>query len=152
MLTYSIAILKTTRTALVSQINDLTLEQLNHIPAGFNNNIIWSLGHMMWTQQGICYKRAGITPIVAEKYFEYYRGGTKPEYTVLAEEVEDIKQLLFSTIDRLETDLAHNVFDSYTEWSTRYGLSVTTIEEALQFLTFHDGIHNGAISALKHLV
>jgi hypothetical protein len=106
----------------------------------------------MWTQQGICYKRAGLPPIVDEKYFEYYRGGTKPAYFVSAEEVDDIKQLLFSTLDQLETDLANNVFENFTAWTTRYELPVTSIETALQFLAFHDGIHNGAISALKHLV
>ena len=49
-------ILKLTRQYLLNDIKDLTVEQLNEVPAGFNNNIIWNVAHMLATQQGICYE------------------------------------------------------------------------------------------------
>jgi len=43
--------LKKTRIFLLDLIKDLTTEQLNEIPKGFNNNIIWNLGHLIASQQ-----------------------------------------------------------------------------------------------------
>ncbi|HWD90430.1 MAG TPA: DinB family protein [Mucilaginibacter sp.] len=36
--------LKKVRAVLLEGIKDLTTEQLNKIPQGYNNNIIWNLG------------------------------------------------------------------------------------------------------------
>jgi uncharacterized damage-inducible protein DinB len=69
------------RLTLLTQIESLSLEQLNTVPAGFNNNIIWNLGHMVAAQCGIWYKRAGLAlpDGVTEEFFETYKPGTKPE-------------------------------------------------------------------------
>ena len=40
-----IAILKATRANILKQIEGVSLAQLNEIPAGFNNNLIWNAGH-----------------------------------------------------------------------------------------------------------
>ncbi len=45
-----IEILRNTRKHLLSFINDLSTEELNEIPQGFNNNIIWNLAHLTATQ------------------------------------------------------------------------------------------------------
>src|SRR6267154_696892 len=70
--------IKKTRLFLLNAINDLPADQLNEIPAGFNNNIIWNLGHMIAAQQSICYIRAGVLPVVEKKYITEYKPGTKP--------------------------------------------------------------------------
>jgi hypothetical protein len=49
--------IKKIRGFLLEQIADLTNEQLNTIPNGFHNNIIWNLIHSICAQQGICYLR-----------------------------------------------------------------------------------------------
>lgn len=41
------------RTSVLNLIESLTLKQINEIPAGFNNNIIWNLGHLVATDQRI---------------------------------------------------------------------------------------------------
>jgi hypothetical protein len=55
--------IKKTRTSLLNMISGLSLEQINKVPEGFNNNIIWNLGHLVSAQQGICYSRSGLSPI-----------------------------------------------------------------------------------------
>jgi len=37
-------------------ITPFSLEQLNKIPEGFNNNLIWNIAHCVVTQQLLCYK------------------------------------------------------------------------------------------------
>jgi uncharacterized damage-inducible protein DinB len=49
-----IEIIKLPRQRILDEISHLSVEQLNKVPTGFNNNIIWNLGHMIAAQQGIC--------------------------------------------------------------------------------------------------
>jgi hypothetical protein len=140
------------RIKVVEIVKQLTIEELNHVPAGFNNNIIWNLGHMVAAQQGICYKRAGLDTIVGEDFFNTYKPGTKPEKFLDAAELEKIIGLLSSTITQLEADLKTDMFANYTSFITRYGIGLNTITEAVNFLPFHEGLHIGAIVALGKLV
>jgi hypothetical protein len=151
-MTRQIANIKKIRNFLLEGIKDLTSEQLNKIPAGFNNNIIWNLGHMIAAQQGICYRRAGATPRISDEFWERFRTGSKPDGAVEAAEIENIKTLFLSTIDQLETDVKTPVFDNYTSWNTRYNVEISSINDAVGFVPFHEGLHLGTIMSLKKLV
>lgn len=147
-----IEILKKTRTFLLSLVSELTTEQLNKIPPGFNNNIIWNLGHMTAAQQSICYVRGGLPMVIDEKHFVAYKPDTKPNGYVGDDEVKMIKELLLSTIDKLEQDLAANVFANNPPWTTRAGVELKSIQDSIRFLLFHDGLHFGYIMAQKRVV
>lgn len=131
-----IEIIKKTRTYLLEQIKDLTAEQLNKIPDGFNNNIIWNLGHMVAAQQGICYMRSGNETIVGEAFFNNYKPGSKPEQFFDVAQYEKIKDLFTSTLTQLEADLAKGMFANYPAFTTRYGIELASIDDAIQFFTF----------------
>ncbi|TSJ42662.1 DinB family protein [Mucilaginibacter corticis] len=150
-MTKAIEIVKLPRVHLLDVVKDLSIEQLNHIPEGFNNNIIWNLAHIVATQQNICYKRAGLDITIEERFFTPFLSGTKPEKFIDAADVEIIKGLFFSTLDQLEADLHNGKFTSYTSWTTRYGNAINSGEEAVAFLPFHEGLHTGYIWALKRL-
>ncbi|MGN6640258.1 MAG: DinB family protein [Mucilaginibacter sp.] len=144
--------IKKVRTFLLEGIKDLTTEQLNRIPEGFNNNIIWNLGHLVAAQQGICYKRAGVKPLITDEFWENYRSGSKPQGPVSEAEIENIKTLFLITLDELEMDYDKNLFTNYTTWTTRYGTEMTNIDDAIAFIPFHEGLHSGVIMAMKRLV
>jgi hypothetical protein len=151
-MTKAIEIIKMPRLTILKGIEGLTLEQLNKIPAGFNNNIIWNLGHMIAAQQGVCYKRAGEPTIIDDEFWNTFRPDTKPERFFDENDFAKIKELLISTIDQLEIDIANKPFSNYTTWTTRYGAELSSIREAVSFLPFHDGFHIGYITALKRAV
>jgi hypothetical protein len=67
-------------------------------------------------------------------------------------EVQALKELLFTTIDSLEQDLQTGKFARYASWKTRYGVEVNSIEDAINFLSFHDGLHIGYIMALRRSI
>ena len=147
-----INMMRATRTWLLNIIKDLSTEQLNEIPAGFNNNIIWNVGHLIAVQQGVCYLRAGLKTVIEEKFFLDYKPETKPTGAVSEDEINAIKKLLFSSLDQLESDLDKNIFTNYTAWTTRSGLEMKNIDDALSFLPFHEGLHVGYIMALKRVI
>ncbi len=140
------------RKQLLKIVEDLSLEQLNKIPAGFNNNIIWNMGHLIAAQQGICYKRCGLELRIEEAFFMKYKPDTKPEGFVNQDEVDEIKTLLFSTLQQFDIDVNDQIFTAYPNFTTRYGVELSSIADAIHFLPMHEGLHIGAIIALKKLV
>ena len=147
-----IDIIKQPRLQVLNISEDRTLDQLNYIPTGFNNNILWNLGHMVAAQQGICYLRAGLPLRIDESFLLTYKPGTKPEELYTADDLTLIKKLFFFTLDQLEADLNTNMFNNYTPFVTRYGYEITSIDDAVSFLPFHEGLHIGTVIALKKLV
>ncbi len=130
-----------------------SLEDLNKIPEGFNNNIIWNIGHIVVTQQLLVYKLSGLPMDVGDDLINKYRKDTKPEGFVSQEEVDEIKALLFSSLEKLEADYKSGIFKNYQEYTvSTTGNTLTNIDDALQFMFFHEGMHLGYILALVRAV
>ncbi|WCT10039.1 DinB family protein [Mucilaginibacter jinjuensis] len=146
---YAFEVIRKTRVNVLKMVDGLSIEQLNKIPEGFNNNLIWNIGHLIAAQQNICYKRAGLHSDIDEVFFNTYKSDTKPEGNVEEGGFEQIKRLLVSTIDQLELDYNSNAFAGYKPWTVRYNFEINNIDEAIAFLPFHEGLHTGYIMALK---
>ncbi|MEO7044554.1 MAG: DinB family protein [Ferruginibacter sp.] len=144
--------IRKTRQWLLESIADLTPDQLNEIPQGFNNNIIWNLAHLVSAQQGLCYVRAGLPTVIDEQTFNDFKSGTRPNGALEKEEIEKIKALMFSTLEQLQKDYDNKKFKDYTTFKTRYGVEMKTVEDAIEFLPYHEGMHTGVITSLKKLV
>jgi hypothetical protein len=144
--------IKNTRTFILELVKDLSIEQLNKIPAGFNNNIIWNIAHLTAAQQNMCYIRSGLEITVEEKYFSPFLSGTKPEKFIEQKEIASIFDALLNSMDRLATDYSSRIFPKFDPWDKRYGMKLNSIEDAINFIPFHEGMHIGYIMALKKLV
>jgi hypothetical protein len=140
------------RRYVIGRISDLSNEQLNVCPPGFNNNIIWNLGHLVAAQEGICYRRSGLPGVVGEEYFATYKPGSRPERPITDEEVGKVRELLTASVDRLQEDYDNKIFREYKQWTNRYGMEITSIDLGIDFVLFHDAYHGGVIDALKKVV
>ena len=146
---HPLAITRTNRKLLLTLLESYTAEQLNKVPEGFKNNMIWNVAHVIVVQQVLVYHFSGRQLLISDEMVARYRKGTKTEHTATAEEVEEIKELLFSTVDQTERDLKNNAFGAYQEYPTSTGFVIKSLEEALNFNNFHEGIHLGYILAMK---
>jgi hypothetical protein len=144
--------LRKTRFHVLDLIKDLSLEKLNKIPHGFNNNIMWNVGHLVAAQQSICYTRAGLSPAIPEEAYKKFKPGTRPESFIESDEEDEIKKLLFSSIDLLEKDYHSDAFKAFIPWTTRMGITLNNVDDALHYLHFHEGLHTGVIFSIKKLV
>jgi hypothetical protein len=126
-----------------------TLEELNKVPKGFNNNIIWNIAHTIVTQQLLVYNLSGLPMLLSDEMVAMYRKGTKPERDVSFAEVDLIKGLLFSTIEKTKEDYSNKIFETYNEYTVTTKSTLTNVDEAIDFNNFHEGIHLGYILALK---
>lgn len=147
-------VIRASRKALLSLVEDLSTEQLNKIPTGFNNNLAWHIGHLVVSQQVLCYKLSNNELVIDPTLVDKYRNGSKPEAFISAEEITQLKTYLLSTIDQLEADLATNKFDNYTPYtiSTYKGYKLEKIEDAIKFIVSHDGLHYGCSLMMKKFV
>lgn len=143
---------KTIREVLLKVLENHSLEQLNKIPEGFSNNLIWNIAHCVASQQVLIYKLSGLPTIVSEEFITKYRKGTKPEGDVSQTEVDEIRTLLSSTLDQVQKDYTNNIFVTYTEYLTSMGFLLKDIDGALSFNNYHEGIHTGIIMSIRKFV
>jgi hypothetical protein len=148
----TIAQIKNTRIFILELVKDLSTEQLNKIPTSFNNNIIWNIAHLTAAQQNMCYVRSGLAVTVEEKHFSPFLSGTKPDKFLKKEEIDSIFNVLLNSIDRLATDYTSGIFVQFDPWDKRYGMRLNSIDDAINFVPFHEGMHIGYIMALKKLI
>ncbi|TRX23887.1 DinB family protein [Flavobacterium franklandianum] len=144
-----------TRTSrkIVSQFLDYySLEQLNKIPEGYKNNLIWNIAHIVVTQQLLVYKFSGLPMMVSDELVQKYMKGTKPELDATQADVDEIKYLLLGTVDKTEIDFNNDVFKNYQEYPTSTGFVLNSVEDAMVFNNFHEGLHIGIMMGLRKFV
>ncbi|WP_431243324.1 DinB family protein [Flavobacterium sp. P21] len=143
---------KTIREILLKVLDNHSLEQLNKIPERFSNNLIWNIAHCVASQQVLIYKLSGLPTLVSEEFIAKYRKGTKPEGDVSQAEVDEIRNLLSSTLLQVEKDFEANIFVNYNEYTTSLGFTLKNIHGALDFNNYHEGIHTGIIMSIRKFV
>lgn len=147
-------VIRAGRKALLRLVEDLSTEQMNKIPSGFNNNLAWQIGHLVVSQQVLCYKLSSNPLIIDPTLVDKYKNGTKPESFISTEEIAQLKAYLLDTIDELEKDLTTDKFINYTAYapSTYKIYNIEKIEDAVKFIVSHDGLHYGCSLMMKKFV
>ena len=145
-------ILKANRILILKTIEDLSLPQLNKVPEGFNNSIAWNIGHLVVVQQLLCYKLSGLEMKISNEMLEKYKKGSVPNSEITQQELDALKTYFLSQVDTFKKDYNNKVFTTYNSYLTSPNVSLDSIDDAIQFNNFHEGIHLGSILALKKLV
>jgi len=119
------------------------------IPNGFNNSLFWNLAHCVVTQQLLCYKLSGNEMLISDEVVEKYRKGSLAPTEVPSDiELNQIKELIISSVDQLENDYNGGLFNQYSEYPTSYGVTLNSIEDAIQFNTVHEALHLGYMMSM----
>ena len=145
-------ITRTSRKVLSQFLESHTLEQLNKVPHGFNNNLIWNIAHIIVVQQMLVYNLSGLPMMVSEDMIAKYKRGTKPESDVAPEEVDAIQSLLFETINRTKADFNEKIFKSYQEFTSMSGFTMRNAEDAMAFNYYHEGMHIGMMMSIRKFI
>ena len=146
------AITKNSRKALSHFLDIISSEQLNKIPEGFNNNIIWNIAHIIVVQQMLAYKLSGLPMLVSDEMVAKYMRGTKPLNDVMQSEMELIQSVLFETINKTEEDYNNGIFQNFQEFTSLSGFTIRNIEDALAFNYYHEAVHTGMIMSIMKFV
>jgi hypothetical protein len=146
---YAFDIALKNRKILKAFIENHSIEELNKVPEGFSNNLIWNIAHTIVTQQLLVYNLSGLPMLLPDDMIAAFRKGTKTENDLSQAEIDAVKGLLFSTIEKTKEDYNNKVFQSYNEYTVSTKSTLSNVEEAIEFNNFHEGIHLGYILALR---
>lgn len=145
----ALEITKINRKAMAKILDHYSLEKLNTIPQGFTNNLFWNIAHVVVTQQLLVYGLSGLEKNIPEDWVDLYKKGTSTERDANEDELNQLRNFLFSTIEQTEKDIDAKIFKEYSSYMTSTGFELQSISHAFNFNNFHEGIHLGYILALK---
>ena len=131
-------------------LDKFSLEQLNTVPKGFKNSIFWNIAHTVVTQQLLTYGLSGQPLLIQDQLVAHYKKGTVTVHKANKKELEELKSLLLSTLEQTKIDYDNGCFKNFTPYTTSLKVTLSTIEEAIRFNVFHEGIHLGYILAMKN--
>ena len=142
----------TNRNLYLDYFDKYSLEQLNTIPKGFSNNLIWNIGHIIVIQQLLVYKASNLPMYVSEKLVEQYKNGTKPTGLTTQIEVDELKSLLISLQEKSKKDFNEGKFISYKEFTTGNGFHMASVKDAIGFNNYHEGTHLGLMINIRKFI
>lgn len=123
-------ILRHKRSEFLDMTSRLTTAQYNFIPEGFNNNVIWNMGHVVTVSNRRLERENGFAPAGHKINLDLFARGTKPTFDFDDLEIKEIRQELIHSVD---------VYNEKAK-STSQGMT-GTVASSLEFLVFHDNYH-----------
>jgi len=150
---FQIEALRVIRGNVLDILNAHSLEQLNRIPEGFSNNLIWNAAHVVATQQLLVYGLSGLPLLLPADFVTAFRKGSKPGKDQSEEEVNQIKEWLISMPEMVANAYAEGLSEvSFKNYETSFGVTLTSVDEAITFNNVHEGVHLGIMMAMRKLL
>ncbi|GMN06756.1 DinB family protein [Croceitalea sp. MTPC5] len=140
------------RKALQHFLAQKTKDELHKIPKGFNNNIWWNIAHIVVTEQKLVYGLSGLALNIPQELVEKYQKGTSPKGEPSDKELKTIAEMLTSLPQKTRLDYEAGKFNSFKNYMTSAKVELRTVEDAIAFNTFHEGLHLGTIMALAKAI
>jgi hypothetical protein len=145
----NLKLLKASISNIAEMVKSLSNEQLNEIPVGYSNNIIWNVAHLVVTQKLLIYDLSNNELNLDDNFLATYRKGGKPNGIVGEEECKSIILLFEYLYTELEQDLEGLDFSKFKVYQTSYNFEITNLEEAITFNNLHFGLHFAFLLKLK---
>ena len=144
--------LRTTRYHMLKELKGLTPEELLAIPDSRDDNVLWNVGHLLCSLSRLTYVRSGHPLPIPENYLSLFGKGTDARQWTSAPETEEVLERFASVLDRIEADYVKGLFEVYETLEIAPGHTIDTVEEAIAFHCFHEGLHIGMVISIKQLL
>ncbi len=141
--------LKKQRQLIHKVVSGLSREEQLAIPSCRKNNIAWNLAHIITVQQGLAYGLTGNPMNIPDEYRTWYFRDTSPADWTQEPDVPRLLEELLSLPDQTEADYASGKIANFMPYTTSTGVLLESIEDALGFNNFHEGIHFGMILSIR---
>jgi hypothetical protein len=147
-------------TVLLQQLEDYRMETLHAasglteewadlVPAGFNNNIRWHLGHLYLDQYLWIQHLTKEEIALPQGFGEWFGYGTKPaDWKTPPPSLDTLCQLLAEQPRRIRETYGHRLEQEFP--ATESGMH--TIAQVLVRTIFHEGLHLAAITSIRRFL
>lgn len=143
-----------TRKNFLAILESSSIPELNAIPIGFNNNVIWNIAHIVATMDILYYSLNELTPKLNSSFIDNYRKGTKPAEMVDQAMVVTLKLDLINQLERIEVDIKEGIFPQNLPkaYTTSYNFELKTLDDIIRFNQVHEALHMGIVMSLRKFV
>jgi hypothetical protein len=142
--------LKAFRHNTLSVVEGLTEEEADFVPEGFNNNIRWNLGHIYLDQYDWLYHKTREDNPAPKHYRELFGYGSKPEnWQKTPPTLEELRNRLMEQVQFIEQQFGYRLDQELDELTD---LDMSTFAEVLPRTFYHEGLHIGAIIAIRNTI
>jgi hypothetical protein len=131
------------RSRLLNLTKEVSNAQYNLIPLGFNNNIIWNIGHLIVFSENLLYEKSGLSLPDHYLSLKKFHMGTIPKGDIEKEEIAYLRDLYMNSFNIFAADLS-NIKGSHT--ASQDDLKID--ERIMNFLLFHEDQHYQRVYAL----
>jgi uncharacterized damage-inducible protein DinB len=137
------------RSYILAVVENVTADEADIIPKGFNNNIRWNLGHIYLDQylwiQAVTKEKAA----VSEQFKAWFGYGSSPaNFTSETPSLEELRTFLKDQPTKIKEDYGTRLEEEFPP--TEMGMH--TIEQVLTRTIFHEGMHLQTILDIKKLL
>lgn len=150
--TQSLELMRAIRGNIVNRLQNLNDEQLHQIPAGFNANIHWQLGHLVVTPALLTFKLSGLEMPLPPEMVAAFAKGSAPSEASAAFPRKVLEAGLVSILDDIESAFSAERFSAFDAYKTSAGITLESAEHAIAYASMHDGIHFGYTLALARIL
>lgn len=149
---YNLTITIQNRKACKKVLDSLSTEQINEIPEGFNNNILWNCGHIISVQQMLIYGLSNVPFSSDMRLINQFLPGTRPNAYYGSDMINEVKMLLFSTFEQIQKDITTGVFSNFNPFRTAINFEISNLESAIAFNQYHEALHMGHMLNIKRFL
>jgi hypothetical protein len=137
------------RSFFLKNVEEMNEEIAKIQPEGFNNNILWHVGHVLLTAEYFMFGYPEKSNHLPMNYIELFNRGTSPadwkgEVPALSDLTFQLKDQIVRIkeipAERLQEKLEKQIFD------------FTTFGELVNFAVFHETYHLGQMHAMKRVI
>lgn len=137
------------RQVTLQTVKEVTEEQARKIPAGFNNNLLWNLGHLFLYTEQFAFGPAQEEMEIPGGFREMFAMGAKPaDWTAPPPSLAELLKLLADQPNRIREKLSARLTEKVAKPLAFPGITLTTVGELLTFNLYHEGVHIQAIRTL----
>lgn len=141
-----------TRDHMLRELEGLSHEEMLVIPEGRDDNVIWNAGHLLCSLSRLTYVFSGYPLPIPEEYLKRFGKGTNALQWQDTPDVGEVLDRFKSMPAQIEADYLAGKFKEYKSLQITKGDMIDSVEEAVAFHCFHEGLHIGMIITLKELL
>lgn len=137
------------RSRTLAIVAELSENQADVVPRGFNNNIRWHLGHILSTQERFAFLFIGEHLSLPQELMNLFLNGTKPaDWQAAPPDLPSLLRLLEEQPGRIRERLQGRLEEQLTAPFKEF----SRLDEVLLFGSCHEAMHAGYMMALKKAV
>ncbi|MFD1737273.1 DinB family protein [Bacillus salitolerans] len=137
----------------LAMLDTLSVNQIDKIPTGFNNNILWNIGHIFVSTESLLYGFVREQSPIEDRYVKLFTMNTSPKnWSGDIPSFHELKDNLTLQLERVQKEFTGRLHEEGAKPFDLGTVQFTTVAEVFNFAIWHEGLHQGTITCLNKVL